>query len=82
LSRAIVDFNKGYRPRTNIVKDEKCDLVTDSYSILGRWRNHLSQVLNVHGVNDVGQTAIHIAKPLVPQPAIEKLKTHKSSSID
>jgi hypothetical protein len=30
LYRGINDFQKGYQPRTNIVKDEKGDLVTDS----------------------------------------------------
>ena len=34
LYRGINDFKKGYRPRTNIVKDETGDLVTGSYSIL------------------------------------------------
>ena len=38
------------------LKDEKGVLVTDSHSILARWRNHLSQLLNVHGVNDIRQT--------------------------
>jgi hypothetical protein len=56
LYKGISDFKKGYQPRTNIVKDEKVDLVTDSHSILGRWRNHFSQLLNVHGVNDVRRT--------------------------
>jgi hypothetical protein len=49
------------QPGTNIVKDEKVDLVTDSHSILVRWKNHFSQVLNVHGVDDVRQTEIHTA---------------------
>ena len=31
LYRGINDFKKGYQLRTNIVKDEKGDLVTDSY---------------------------------------------------
>jgi len=64
-------------------------LVTDSYSILARWMNHFSQLFNVHGVNDVRQTEIHTAEPLVPEPsafevemAIEKLKRHKSPRID
>jgi len=64
-------------------------LVTDCHSILERWRNHFSQLLNVHGVNDVRQTEIHTAEPLVPEPstfeiklAIEKLKRHKSPGID
>ena len=49
----------GYQPRTNVVKDEKGDLVADSYSIVARWRNYFSQLLNIHGVNDVRQTEIH-----------------------
>ena len=80
---------KGYQPRTNIIKDRKGDLVTDSHSILARWKKNLSQLLNVHGVNDVRQTEIHKAEPLVPEPsafefemAIEKLKTHKSPGIE
>ena len=54
-----------------------------------RWRNYFSQLFNVHGVNDVGQSEIHTAKPLVPEPsafkvdlAIGKLKNHKSPGID
>ena len=54
LYRGINDFKKGYQPRTNIVKDDKGDLVADSQS-LARWRNYFSQILNVHGVNDVRQ---------------------------
>jgi hypothetical protein len=45
-----------------------------------RWRSHLSQLLNVHGVNDIRQTEINTAEPLVPELsafevelAIEKL---------
>jgi hypothetical protein len=41
-------------------------------------------LLNVRGVNDVGQTEIHTAEPLVPEPsafevemAVEKIKRHK-----
>ena len=83
--RGINDFTNGYQPITNIVKDEKGDLVADSHSILNRWRNHFSQLLNVHGVNDVRQTEINTAESPVLDPrafevelAIEKLKSHKS----
>jgi hypothetical protein len=45
--------------------------------------------LNVYGVNDVRQTEIHTAEPLVSEPstfefelAIEKLKSHPSPGID
>jgi len=59
-------------------------LVADCHSILDRWRNCFSQLFNVHGVNDVRQTEVHTAEPLVPEPsalevelAIEKVKSHK-----
>jgi hypothetical protein len=77
----------GYQPRTNVVKDDKGDLVAVSHSILARLRNLFFQLLNVRGVNDVRQTEIHTAEPLVPKPsdsemAIENLKRHKSPGVD
>ena len=79
LYRGLDDFKKGYHPRTNIVKDEKGDLLADSYSIVSKWRNYFSLLWNVHGVNNTKHTDIHTAE-LVPEPsafelelAIEKL---------
>ena len=66
LYRGISDFKKGYQPRTNLIKGETGDLVTGSYSILARWRDYFSQLLNVHGVHVVRQTETHTAEPLVP----------------
>jgi len=84
----ITDFKKGYQPRTNIVKDDKGDLVRDSQSMAMR-RKYFSQLLSVQGVNDVKLTEIHTVEPLVPEPsasevelAIEKLKRHKSLRTD
>jgi hypothetical protein len=81
LCRGIIDFKKCNQPRTNIVTDEKGDLVTDCHSILGRWRNHFSQLFNVHRVSDVRQREINTTEPLLPEPsafevemAIDKLK--------
>ena len=89
MYRGIIDFNKGYQPRINIVKDDNYDLVADSHSTLARWRNYFSKILNVHGVNDDRQTGIHTAEPLVPEPsgsdnelAIENLRSHKSPRTD
>jgi len=47
LYRGINDFKKGYQPRTIIVKDEKGELIADPHSILSRWRNNFSQLLNI-----------------------------------
>ena len=89
MYRGINDFKKGYQPRTIIPKDEKGDLDADSHSIITRWKNYFSQLLNVHGAKDVRQEEIHTAERLVPEPsayevelAIEKLKKHKSPGID
>ena len=55
--------------------------MADPHSIMARWRNYFSQLLNVHDVNDIRQAEIHTVEPLVPEPsafdvklAIEKLK--------
>ena len=59
--------------------------VTDSNSILARWRDHFSQLLNVHGVNYVRQTEIHTAETISAfevELAVEELKSHKSLGID
>ena len=89
LYRGTNDMKKGYQPRTSIVKDEKGDLIADSHSIMARWRNYFSQILNVHGVSDVRQAEIHTAELLVPEPSaleveltIEKLKSHRSPGVD
>jgi hypothetical protein len=68
LYSCISDVKKGYQPRTNIVKDEKGDWVTDFHSILTRWRHHFSYLLNVHGVNVVRQVELHIIQLIVRGP--------------
>ena len=53
------------------------------------WRKHFFKLLDVLGVNDVRQTEINRAEPLVPEPSvfefelpIETLKRPKSPGID
>jgi hypothetical protein len=74
LYRGINKFKKGYQSRTNMVKEENGDLLAYSHSILNRWKNNFCQLLNVHGVNDVRQTEIHTAEPLVPEPSCSKVQ--------
>jgi hypothetical protein len=82
-------FKKGYQPRTNLVKDENDDLLADSRSILNSWKNFICQLLNVRSVNNVRQTEMCKAEPLLPEPscfeveiATESLKGYKSLGID
>ena len=73
MYRGVGDYKTYYKPRNNIVRNEKGDLVTDPHSILARWRNHFYQLFNVHGVSDKIET--HIAEPLVPGPSVFELET-------
>jgi len=44
-------------------------LVTDTESIMSRWRIYFSHLLNVHGFNDVREREIHSAEALLPEPS-------------
>jgi hypothetical protein len=64
-------------------------MLADSHSILNRWINYFSQLLNVHDVSDVRQIEVYTAEPLVFGPssleveiAIAKLKKYKSPGSD
>ena len=65
----VSTFKKDYQPRTNTVENEKTCLFAEPHSILARWRNRFSQLINVHGVNDVRQTEKHKAEPPMPAPS-------------
>jgi hypothetical protein len=41
------------------VKNENGDLLADSHIILNRWKNYISQLLNVHSVSDVRQIEVY-----------------------
>jgi hypothetical protein len=89
LYRAINEFKKSYQPRTNVVKDERGELLADPHKCLSRWKNYFCKLLNVHGAGGVRQTEIHTAGPLVPEPsasefevAVGKLERYKSQGFD
>jgi hypothetical protein len=78
LYRGITDFKKGYKPKTNLVKDERDDLLADPQKILTRWKNYFCQVLNVQRTGGIGQTEIHTAEPSAAEVevAIRKMKRY------
>jgi hypothetical protein len=89
LYRDMNECKKGYQTRTNLVKDERGDLLADPHKILTRWKNYFCHLLNVHGVGGVRQIKMHTAKPFVPEPsatvvevAAGKLKRYKSPDVD
>jgi hypothetical protein len=89
LYSGINEFKRGYKPRSNFVKDENGDLLTDTSNTANRWMGYYSQILNVHNDSDVGQIEIHSAELLVAAPshleveiAVAKLKMYKSPGSD
>ena len=89
LCKGIKDFKKGYQARINVIKNDNVELLADSNSILNRWKDYFSNLLNVYKDNDVGEIEIQTAEPLIPDPTrlevetvIEKLKKYKSPGID
>jgi hypothetical protein len=69
LYRGINEYKKGYQLRSNLVRDQNGDLLAESHNILNRWKNYISQLLNVCRVSDVRQIEIDSAEPLVPEPS-------------
>jgi hypothetical protein len=67
LHSGINELMKGHKIRTNLVKDERSDLLSNPHKILNRWKNHFCQLLNVHGMVGDRQTEMHTGEPLVPE---------------
>jgi hypothetical protein len=59
-------FKRGYQSRSNLVKDNNGDLLSDSHCIMNRKKEYFFQLLNVRRVSDVWQIEMHTAEPLVP----------------
>jgi hypothetical protein len=78
MSRGITEFKKGYQPRTNVVRDDKCDLLENPHIILNRWKNYFCQLSKVQGAAGLRQTEIHRSEPFVPEVSIcELLESRK-----
>jgi hypothetical protein len=61
LYRGINEFDRGYQPRRNLVKDENGDMFADSNNILNKWKDCFSEILNVRSVSDASQIQIRTA---------------------
>jgi hypothetical protein len=56
---------RGHQSRTYLVKHANDDLLADSHNIWNRWKDHFSQLWNVHRVNDARKMDIHTDEPAV-----------------
>jgi hypothetical protein len=70
LCRSLNAFKKGYQPTTNMVKDERGDLLADLHKILNRWKNSFCRLLGGYGEGDIRLKCIqpsHLYQTTVPQ---------------
>jgi hypothetical protein len=60
----------GYQHRTNLLKDEKGDLLAVSHNILSRWKNYFWQLWNVgvRGVDGARFSEMYASGPVVLKP--------------
>jgi hypothetical protein len=65
-----------------LVKDENGDLLADSHTILNRWKNYFSQLLNVHRASDVRQMDIHTTYMSRVTLRLMQFKRHRSPDTD
>jgi hypothetical protein len=87
MYKDITEFKKGYQPKTNLVRDERGDLLADPQKILTTRNNYFCQLLNVQC--GIRRTEIHTAEPFMPEPsaaevevAIRKFKSYKAPGSD
>jgi hypothetical protein len=62
---------KGYQPRSNLVKDERGDLLADPHKIVNRWKNYFCQLLNVLVADGVKQIETRTSEPFAPEPEVK-----------
>jgi hypothetical protein len=60
LHRGVDEFEEGYQhvSRIYLIKGENSDLLADLHNIFNRWKNYLSELLNVCVVSEVRQMEI------------------------
>ena len=48
MYKGIIEFKKGYEPRAYVIRKYDCRIVADTTSILSRWEQFYSNLLNVN----------------------------------
>jgi hypothetical protein len=74
IYRHINEFKELYEPRTNVIKDEKVNLLADPQSVLNWWKSFFNQVLNVHGFEDIRLTGVHTPELLVLESSLVEVE--------
>jgi len=89
MYKGINEFKKGYQPCACVIKKHDGTIVGDTTSILSRWKQFFSNLLNVNQITSHEGSEVYTAETDNPEPrlievelAIEKLRRHKATSVD
>ena len=81
MYKGINEFKKGYQPRAYVINKHDGTIVADTTSILSRWEQFFSNLLNVNQSISHEGSEEHTAEPDIPEPSLieveltlEKLK--------
>ena len=64
------EFMKGYQPRAYITKKHNGTIVADTTSILSRWEDFFSYLLNVNQSTSYEGSEIYTAELDIPEPSL------------
>jgi hypothetical protein len=59
LYRGIIELQRVYQHRSNIVKDNIGGLQADSHSTLNRRKNYVYEIWKLHGASNICQAETH-----------------------
>ena len=63
----------GYQPRTYVIMKDDCTIVANTTSILSRWEQFYSNLLNVNQSTNLEGSEINIVEPDIPEPSLVEL---------
>ena len=67
MYKGVNELKKGYRPRAYIIKKHNGTIVADTTSILNRWEQFFSNLLNVNQSTSHGGRKVYTAEPDIPE---------------
>ena len=89
MCKGINEFKKGYQPRAYVIKKYNGTIVADTTSILSRWEQFISNLLNVNHSSSHEDSEVYTAEPDIPEPslieielAIDMLNRHQDTEVD
>ena len=79
MYKGINEFKKGYQPHAYVIKKQDGIIVADTISIVSRWDQFFSNLLNVNqGMKEVKYSLQSQLSQNLVELAIENVKKHKA----